>query len=489
MGWALKMNQLKMSCSEMAPKLVHEALQIIGIMAYKNDSKFSRRPPLPRRAVGGADGLERTHRRQERVDAPRVQGRLTMPATDYDAQKFHDGLVKAGLIIPVGVQGAFGRNHVFEDVLERLQRRGHARSRSDDGAEYFVFPPMIDRKVLEKTDYMDIVPAPRGHRAQLLRQGARRAQAVASGSTPASRGATQMGITDVTLNPAACYPVYPSFTGTVPDGRPARHDAQLGVSPRAVAGADAHAGVPRARVRALRHARSGRRVARHVARSAASTLLESLGLPATSDVATDPFFGKGGKMLAASQREQKLKFEVLVPVISKEKPTACCSFNYPRGALRRGVRDQDRRTATVANTACLGFGLERCVMALFQTHGFDPGAWPSAVRANSAVAAMMTVLDLDAASYARHALHAEDRVWVEKNCYVDIWIEVIHALGCEPLAMLPFVVALDFEGDQWTFFKPPHDELRDALRHRRPGAQLLAAADRARARSTSRPAS
>ena len=41
MGWALKMNQLKMACSEMAPKLVHEALQIIGIMAYKNDSKFS----------------------------------------------------------------------------------------------------------------------------------------------------------------------------------------------------------------------------------------------------------------------------------------------------------------------------------------------------------------------------------------------------------------------------------------------------------------
>ena len=41
MGWALKMNQLKMSCSEVAPKLVHEALQIIGIMAYKNDTKFS----------------------------------------------------------------------------------------------------------------------------------------------------------------------------------------------------------------------------------------------------------------------------------------------------------------------------------------------------------------------------------------------------------------------------------------------------------------
>src|SRR5258708_5300338 len=68
---------------------------------------------------------------------------------------------------------------------------------------------------------------------------------------------------------------------------------------------------------------------------------------------------------------------------------------------------------------------------------------------------------LDATQYSRHALHAEERMWVEKNCYVDIWIEVLHALGLEPTAVMPFVVALDFEGDQWTFFKPPHDELRD----------------------------
>jgi hypothetical protein len=70
-------------------------------------------------------------------------------------------------------------------------------------------------------------------------------------------------------------------------------------------------------------------------------------------------------------------------------------------------------------------------------------------------------LTLDATTYKRHALHAEDLVWVEKNCYVDVWIELIHALGCEPLAMLPFVAAIDFEGDQWTFFKPKHDELFD----------------------------
>ena len=49
---------------------------------------------------------------------------------------------------------------------------------------------------------------------------------------------------------------------------------------------------------------------------------------------------------------------------------------------------------------------------------------------------------------------------MEKNCYVDIWIELLHALGLDPMAMLAFTVAIDFEGDQWTFFKPPHEDLR-----------------------------
>ncbi|MBL0730325.1 DUF1839 family protein [Piscinibacter sp. HJYY11] len=67
---------------------------------------------------------------------------------------------------------------------------------------------------------------------------------------------------------------------------------------------------------------------------------------------------------------------------------------------------------------------------------------------------------LSAQAYARHALHAEDRVWVEKNCYVDVWIELLNVLELEPLALMPFTLAVDFEGDQWTFFKPSLDELR-----------------------------
>jgi acyl-CoA dehydrogenase len=40
-GWALKMNNLKINASDTAPQIVHKALQITGILGYKNDSKFS----------------------------------------------------------------------------------------------------------------------------------------------------------------------------------------------------------------------------------------------------------------------------------------------------------------------------------------------------------------------------------------------------------------------------------------------------------------
>jgi seryl-tRNA synthetase len=109
-------------------------------------------------------------------------------------------------------------------------------------------------------------------------------------------------------------------------------------------------------------------------------LLTSLGLPARADVAADPFFGRGGKMLAAGQIDQRLKFEVLVPVISEDQPTAVCSFNYHQDkfGLAFDIRSAD---GAVAHSACLGFGMERVTMALFKTHGFDPRAWPSDVRA------------------------------------------------------------------------------------------------------------
>ncbi|QHI98588.1 acyl-CoA dehydrogenase [Xylophilus rhododendri] len=41
LGFALKMNNLKISCSTLVVQIVHQALLICGIQGYKNDSKFS----------------------------------------------------------------------------------------------------------------------------------------------------------------------------------------------------------------------------------------------------------------------------------------------------------------------------------------------------------------------------------------------------------------------------------------------------------------
>lgn len=66
----------------------------------------------------------------------------------------------------------------------------------------------------------------------------------------------------------------------------------------------------------------------------------------------------------------------------------------------------------------------------------------------------------DPAHWRRHPLHAAARDWPETNCYADLWIVLLHARGLEPAAMLGFLAAVDWEGDQFTFFKPPAEDLR-----------------------------
>lgn len=72
---------------------------------------------------------------------------------------------------------------------------------------------------------------------------------------------------------------------------------------------------------------------------------------------------------------------------------------------------------------------------------------------------MISLLGLDPATYERHALHGTDRSYPESNCYADVIVELLHARGLEPLAVMGHLVRMDFEGDQWTFFKPPPQDL------------------------------
>ena len=62
-------------------------------------------------------------------------------------------------------------------------------------------------------------------------------------------------------------------------------------------------------------------------------------------------------------------------------------------------------------------------------------------------------------AYQPHALHSGERIWPETNCYVDLWIEVLGTMRLPPEAMLGFTLTQDFEGDQFTFFKVPLEDL------------------------------
>lgn len=72
---------------------------------------------------------------------------------------------------------------------------------------------------------------------------------------------------------------------------------------------------------------------------------------------------------------------------------------------------------------------------------------------------MKRIAGLDPSTYKRHPIHGENRTWAETNCYCDVVIELLHGLGHEPVAALPFTFTIDFEGDQWTFFKFPDADL------------------------------
>jgi hypothetical protein len=80
-------------------------------------------------------------------------------------------------------------------------------------------------------------------------------------------------------------------------------------------------------------------------------------------------------------------------------------------------------------------------------------------RARGAVG-LTALFGADPASYVPHAVHrAADRTYVETNCYTDVVVELLHARGDEPLGALGSNVRLDFEGDQWSFFKPDPTDL------------------------------
>lgn len=290
---------------------------------------------------------------------------------------FFDGLVAHKLIVPTKAAGAFGRGPVFEDVLGRFDRMVLASARDED-VEALTFPPVMDRGIIERTGYMESFANLAGT-VHAFSGTEREARVITQRIANGERWDDLLGMTDVALAPAACYPVYPLCSGVLPPN--GRH-----ITLRSWVYRQEPSNDP-TRLRAFRVREFIRLGApdvvlewRDMWKERGLALLAALDLPVTLDVAADPFFGRAGKMLAAGQLEQKLKFEVLVPIIDGQEPTACCSFNYHQDKFG-STFDIRLPDGSIAHSACLGFGMERVVLALFRIHGFDPDAWPADVRA------------------------------------------------------------------------------------------------------------
>jgi seryl-tRNA synthetase len=294
-----------------------------------------------------------------------------------DQAAFLDELTDAGLLIESGVAGVYGRGPVFEDVRLRLDELISRHAVED--AEQLRFGPVLPREQLEAAGYLRSFP----HLAASIFGFAgdeRQAAELADCGAAHEPWGHLLEQSDLVLTPAACYPVYPAIAarGPLPAG-----GTTVDIGPAMVFRAEP-SGDP-ARLQ-LFHMREIIRIGepetvaawRDAWRDRAVSLLRGIGLDAGFDVASDPFFGRRGRMLATSQREQALKFEILVQIAGPE-PTAIASFNYHQEHFA-SVHGLELADGGVAHTACLGFGLERVTLALLRTHGLQPHTWPDEVR-------------------------------------------------------------------------------------------------------------
>ena len=302
---------------------------------------------------------------------------MTTAAETESRTQFLDELIQHGHLIPSGEAGIYGRGELFDRIFTALDRLV-TRTGAADHPERPRFPPVMPRVTLEKAGYLKSFPQLCGSVFSFAGADA----AALDLAARAERGedwTAHLSKTGVVMVPAACYPAYPAMAlrGQLPP-----RGVALDLGPCYVFRNEPSSDPARMQ---MFHQRELVRIGeaedvlewRDTWMSRATSIFEGIGIDAKLDVASDPFFGRGGKLLANSQREQRLKFEMLAPIALSE-PTAVTSFNFHQehfGAAF-GIHFEDGRPA---NSACVGFGLERITLALFRAHGMELSRWPRRV--------------------------------------------------------------------------------------------------------------
>jgi seryl-tRNA synthetase len=280
------------------------------------------------------------------------------------------------LLKPMGVGGVHARTGLFEQVIDGLHALISTYRPLD--AQIFKFPPVTSRAQVEKSGYLKSFPHLLGcvsclHGTELEIRG------VVESASAGKDWFGALKATDLVLAPAACYPVYPMVAaqGVVPPG-----GLRFDVTCDCFRHESSHelGRFQSFRMREYVCVGSPGEVLdfREQWKSRAIELVNKLALPHETMAASDPFFGRAGKMMAVSQVEQELKFELLIPINSVENPTACMSFNYHQGHFGEtwGI---ETAAGGLAHTACVAFGMDRLALAMFATHGIDLDKWPRSV--------------------------------------------------------------------------------------------------------------
>jgi seryl-tRNA synthetase len=290
-----------------------------------------------------------------------------------------DELMEAGLLAATGVHGLYARGRIFEHVRLRFDALV-SRTAAPEAPEPLCFPPVVPREQLETSGYLGSFP----HLAGTVFAFEGDEKQAAAQHDLASRHEDWSGyqtMSEMVLTPAACYPLYPAIAarGPLPEGGLTLDTGDAYVFRREPSNDPARM--------QIFHMREIVRIAdaetvvewRLGWRARAEELLRGLGLELELDIANDPFFGRVGRLLAAQQREQELKWEMLAPVAG-HTPTAIASSNYHQDHMGHtyGITTAD---GAPAHTGCMAFGEERVTLALFAAHGLDVQDWPAEVRA------------------------------------------------------------------------------------------------------------
>lgn len=285
--------------------------------------------------------------------------------------------IVSSLFLPGGSNGVHARSAEFERVVDGLSAL-ISRYRVT-GTEVLSFPPVMSAYELKRSGYLNSFPHLLGC-VSCLHGGEAEIRAALEHPHPDGDWTTRLKPTDLVLTPAACYPVYPlaAKSGRVPEGGRIYDVSSYCFRHEASFEADRLQSFRMREYVCIGNTEQAQRF-RAGWMSQARELADSLGLPHRIAPASDPFFGRAGKLMAMSQEEQNLKFELLIPVRSEEQPTACMSFNCHLDHFSANW-DITTETGDIAHTACVAFGMDRLGLALFATHGGAVESWPEHVR-------------------------------------------------------------------------------------------------------------